>query len=524
MLKPTIELDYRPAEGDEDDMRRCLADPLWRLWSGALYWILTKSEGKIPFRPNRAQRRFMSRLANRNLVLKARQRGFTTAICIMWLDHALFVPDQRCGIVAHDKESAEQIFKDKVALAYDNLPKALRELMPLSKRTMHELDFKHNNSSVRVATSMRSGTIHRLHVSEYGKICARYPDKADEVMTGSLPAVPDDGIAVIESTAEGKDGDFHDKAVKAISVMDRIKSGGRPLLPQEYRFHFSPWWEDPGYRLPVPVPVSERDADYFLRVELVIGQRLTEPQKWWWISTRDSVFSGQDEKMWQEYPSHPAEAFQVSTEGVYYARQLAAAQIAGRITRVPLLPGVPVDSFWDIGHTDGTAVWLRQKLGLDHRFPLFFEGWEEPYEFFTLKMQALGCMWGTHHLPHDANHKRQLGKRVTTPKKELEALQLGGRWICGPVIDRKIHGIQQTRKAFPKAWFDEEGCKEGLVHLGAYRKTWNPSSNDWSDEPRHDKHSEAADALREWGQSEAKLDLTTTTDYDIPLSKPNFRG
>ena len=55
---------------------------------------------------------------------------------------------------------------------------------------------------------MRSGTIHRLHVSEFGKICAKYPDKAQEVVTGSIPAVPMNGVLVIESTAEGRDGDF----------------------------------------------------------------------------------------------------------------------------------------------------------------------------------------------------------------------------------------------------------------------------------------------------------------------------
>src|SRR3546814_18785208 len=76
--------------------------------------------------------------------------------------------------------------------------------MPLARDSANELLFAHNNSSIRVATSMRSGTIHRLHVSEFGKICAKFPDKAHEVVTGSLPAVPLDGIAIIESTAEGQ--------------------------------------------------------------------------------------------------------------------------------------------------------------------------------------------------------------------------------------------------------------------------------------------------------------------------------
>ena len=46
---------------------------------------------------------------------------------------------------------------------------------------------------------MRSGTIHRLHISEFGKICAKVPEKAAEVMTGSIPAVPASGILVFAS-------------------------------------------------------------------------------------------------------------------------------------------------------------------------------------------------------------------------------------------------------------------------------------------------------------------------------------
>lgn len=207
-----------PLPTDEKALAEFLADPEKRLFSGALYKIMIKGDDKIgadgsieegdsfvlPFKPNRAQKRFIRRLWHRNLILKARQLGFTTLIAIMWLDHALFNGDQRCGIIAQDREAAEAIFRDKVKFAYTNLPDEIRERFPLARDSATELLFAHNNSSVRVATSMRSGTIHRLHVSEFGKICAKFPDKAQEVVTGSIPAVPTNGILVIESTAEGR--------------------------------------------------------------------------------------------------------------------------------------------------------------------------------------------------------------------------------------------------------------------------------------------------------------------------------
>lgn len=499
-VSSTIPLDYVPA--DQDDLLRCLADPMWRVCSGQIYKIMVKSDdgqgSVVPFRPNRAQRRLIARLWHRNIILKARQLGFTTLIAIMWLDHALFNADQRCGIIAQDREAAEVIFRDKVKLAYDRLPEFLRQRMPLARDSATELLFAHNNSSIRVATSMRSGTIHRLHVSEFGKIGAKYPGKAAEVVTGSLPAVPIDGIAIIESTAEGQAGEFYEMTRRAQAVAEK----GAPLSARDYRFHFFPWWQEPSYRLEYlgGSVITEKDRQYFSQIEAEMGTTLDEQQRAWYVATRDSEFSGDPQKMWQEYPSTPDEAFKVSTEGTYYAVQLAAARKSGRIGIVPYLDGVPVNTFWDIGGRDGTAIWFHQPQGLTHRFFKFIEGWGEPYSHFIKQMQAMGCVWGKHYLPHDASHKRQQGTSMASAEDTLREFEIGGEWVIVDRIDDKTHGIQMVRDAFGQCWFDEEGCKDGLAHMGAYRKEWNPRLGTWSATPLHDIHSEAADAFRQFAQ------------------------
>ena len=101
-----------PLPTDEATLKKCLSDPVWRVTSGCLYKITTKGDDGRPdlvqrFKPNRAQRRFLARLWNRNVILKARQLGFTTLIAILWLDHALWNANQRCGIIAQDREAAE---------------------------------------------------------------------------------------------------------------------------------------------------------------------------------------------------------------------------------------------------------------------------------------------------------------------------------------------------------------------------------------------------------------------------------
>lgn len=495
----SIPHDYVPK--DEADFARCLHDPMWRLCSGALYRIMVKSDDGdgtvIPFKPNRAQRRLIARLWHRNIILKARQLGFTTLIAIMWLDHALFVPNQRCGIIAQDREAAEVIFRDKVKLAYENLPEQLRASMPTSSETKSELLFAHNNSSIRVATSMRSGTIHRLHVSEFGKIGAKWPDKAKEVVTGSLPAVPLDGIAIIESTAEGQSGEFYDMTQRAMATDEK----GAELTPRDYRFHFFPWWQEPGYRMAgTGTPITDKDREYFAKIEGEMACELDADQRNWYVATRDADFSGDPEKMWQEYPSTPNEAFQQSTEGTYYALQLAASRKDGRIGLFPHVATAPVNTFWDIGSSDGTAIWLHQRIGAENRFIRFIEGWGEPYSYFVRQMQSLGYVWGSHYLPHDGDHKRQQGDKIQSPIEMLQKFEIGGKWVIVPRVEDINHGIQSMREVFSQCTFDEAGCKEGLAHLAQYKKEWNSRLGCWSDRPRHDIHSEAADAIRQFAQ------------------------
>lgn len=498
MSAKAIPLDFVPDSPEQ--LAACLADPMWRVCSGQLYKIMVKSDdgsgSVVPFRPNRSQRRLIGKLWNRNLILKARQMGFTTLVAILWLDHALFNANQRCGVIAQDREAAEGIFRDKVKLAYDNLPEELKAAMPLARDSATELLFAHNNSSIRVATSMRSGTIHRLHISEFGKICAKFPDKAREVVTGSLPAVPVDGITIIESTAEGREGEFFRMTERAMA----LDQAGKELSQREYRFHFFPWWEAPEYRInPQQVLMNDKDREYFAKIEAQIGRSIGEDQRAWYVGTRDVEFGGDPELMWQEYPSTADEAFQVSTEGTYYALQLASARKDGRITTVPYAPGIPVDTFWDIGLNDENFIWFHQKVGLRHCFIRSYGNSGEAPAHYVAEMQKLGWVWGRHYLPHDGNARRIQAATTKTYAELLGDLGLKNIEIV-PRIQSVTTGVQMVRNVFSNCWFDEEGCSSGLVGLQNYRKEWNKRMGVWADYPRHDAASNPADAFRQFAQ------------------------
>jgi hypothetical protein len=177
----------------------------WRLRN--LYWIVDKDGRELKFQPWPEQERFLQNIWFRNLILKCRQRGFSTLVQLMMLDSCLFKPNISAAVIAHDKDAAEEIFRTKIKFAYDRLPEAIKQQVPLIKDAASALILA-NGSNLRVTTSSRSATLQWLHISEFGKICSKYPDKAEEIIIGSLPAVDQKGIICIESTAHGQEGAF----------------------------------------------------------------------------------------------------------------------------------------------------------------------------------------------------------------------------------------------------------------------------------------------------------------------------
>lgn len=508
---------------DEAELARCLMDPEWRLFSGCLYQIIVKGESDdddsfvMPFKPNRAQRRFIMRLWTRNLILKARQLGFTTLIALMWLDHALFNGNQRCGMIAQDRETAEAIFRDKVVFAYDHLPEEIRERFPLARASTKELLFAHNNSSVRVATSVRGGTIHRLHVSEFGKICAKFPHKAVEVVTGSFQAVPLSGIIVVESTAEGQDGEFYRMCQRAMALV----TGAGRLTASQYRFHFYAWWQDPAYRMdPAGVVVSQELQDYFDEIESLMACTIDTGQRAWYVEKLNNDFAGAEDQMWREYPSTPQEAFQQSTKGNYYAKELMLVRKRGGITTVPLLD-LPVFTFWDIGSSDGTAIWFMQFSRMQDRFIGYYEEHDEDLRHYATELQRRGFVYGGHFLPHDADHKR-LGDYNKSVKEQLQGLLPGHKFFIVPRVTELMTGILTTRKHFKSAWFDLEGTKQGVERLAHYKKKWSQADARYLDSTPDKSNgcSEGADAFRQWAQAKELGLLETMSDQGGYVEAP----
>src|SRR5689334_8912313 len=96
-----------------------LGDREWRL--DHLYTVEDENGNVLAFRMNDEQREFLRKAHTRNIILKARQLGFTTFICLLMLDACLFNSNTKCGIIATTREDAEKFFTIKIKAVYDRL-------------------------------------------------------------------------------------------------------------------------------------------------------------------------------------------------------------------------------------------------------------------------------------------------------------------------------------------------------------------------------------------------------------------
>lgn len=493
---PTTELEFS----------EYLADQWWRITSGCLYKISNKEGQLVPFHPNKAQLDLLANMHTRNIILKPRQVGFSTLIQILFLDNTIFNENYRSAVITNSQAASKSLFRDKVMLAYNQLPDGLKDCLPLKRESADEVVFQHNGSSMKVSTSTRGGTLQNLHISEMASICKHDLGKAQEIVTGSMPSVSSNGYIFVESTAEGNSGWFADSCKKA----EQLMLAGKELNNKEYKLHFYPWYIEPTYTLnDSSCVITDAEHLAFDAIEAKQNVTISLGQRTWYISTRDNDFNGEPSAMWNEYPSDIDEAFKVNKDGSYFNTQLNQCYKDGRMANVPYRAGIPVDTYWDIGNSDGTGIWLIQRVGQAYNVIRYIEGYNEPYEYYTKQLHDLGYAYGTHYLPHDAGHTRQGESANVTPKGMLENLGLSNCSIV-PRISHIHKGITATRSAFSLCYFDETNCKAGIEHLGLYSKKWNASMGQYSDTPNHD-HSEAADSFRQFAQTLAagKLDKKT---------------
>ena len=465
---------------DEYDFKAKIGNQAWRLDN--LYWIKDRDGNKIRFKMNAVQRDFYENMHTRNIILKARQLGFSTFIGIYQLDCMLFNNYVSCGTTADSLDNAKKLLK-KIEFAYDSMDSGLRSVIAgLKNNSVQNMSWE-NGSSIDVGVSMRSDTKQIVHISELGKIAARTPEKGIEIKSGTLNAVSPDGVVFIESTAEGIGGLFYD-------MVQEAKKNENPSK-MEFKLFFYPWWKEEKYRVDADnINIGERLARYFERLRTEHGIRLSKGQmNWYALKERE-----QGEAMKKEFPSYVDEAFEQSTDGVVYQKQLASAYNFERVGGFNLRLDLPVYTVWDLGYGDNTAIITFQVVNKRPRVLWYDEACHEMLGYYTNILSErrgkYGFTYGECFLPHDGSHGSLTGR-------VCDELRNFGYLVRVMKRDEDLIGaIDECKKLFHIVDFNEETSGELLQHLGAYRYLWNEKLGIWKKEPRHDEHSHAADCFR----------------------------
>jgi phage terminase large subunit len=192
-------------------------------------------------------------------------------------------------------------------------------------------------------------------------------------------------------------------------------------------------------------------------------------------------------------------------DGAYYAKFIDTSQLV----EFAIEPNIPVDTFWDLGVADSTAIWFVQRVNREIRIVHAYENQGEGLNFYInylhdwrTKQQTI---FGQHYAPHDIS-VRELGSgksRLETARK----MGINFRVVRRLSIEDGIHAV---RAILSKCYFHSVECKEGIQALKRYRKEFDEKKGVYKTHPLHDWSSHYADAFRYFAV--AYRDEKTTTN------------
>lgn len=301
----------------------------WRIDN--LYKIKNKDGEVVTFKRNRVQKHFDKNRHKRNVILKSRQHGLSTFKVIDALDRALFTPHSNNLIIAHTITDAQKLYS-KIEFAWNNIPKFIKLMVYIKSQTASGMEIGLDRqqgvalkqqpgkvvSSIAVATSGMSGTYTSVHITELGYLDAKFPEKAVEVMTGTIPAVPTNGDCDVESTARGNYGEFYNLYMSAKSK--------EPQSNKEFKAFFYPWmWDDEELS-----KITQKQINYVTTGRGEQWDRFREYQHlhnltereitcyyYFWVS-----LGYKWDRIRSEYPTTPEEAFQANDEAIFSVEAL----------------------------------------------------------------------------------------------------------------------------------------------------------------------------------------------------------
>lgn len=287
---------------------------------------------------------------------------------------------------------------------------------------------------------------------------------------------------------------FSEFALQDPSAWDYI----RPILRENggwAAFDFTPRGKNHGYKL---YEMAKDNPDWYAEILTVEQTFKIENGGRRRVLTESDIdaerLEGMSEEMIQQEYYCSFEGVQV---GSYYGHQLKSCEAMGHFVRDLYDPAVHVDTWWDIGVGDATAIWFTQTAGHEIHVIDYLEASGEGLTYFAKELQKKPYVYGTHNGPEDLN-VREWGSSGASGKPVTRidaARKLGLNFKIVPDVSLE-DGINTARSFIARCWFDKIRCARGLDALQSYHKEFNEKMRDFKSTPHHDWSSHGSDAFR----------------------------
>lgn len=213
--------------------------------------IIDKTGQEVPYQLNKAQKLFVEQATGRDIILKARQMGFSSLIGGIFMADFLLKDNSYSVVLADNSDNAIGLL-DRVKYYLKSYESITGMKIPLKYNSKYEIANEVIGSRYQIGTAEntefgRSKTISNLHMSE-----AAFYKSLRLLLASALQAVQPEGRVAIETTANGFNEfkEFWDESARGETgfnplffppnlmyeqaFLDQKKRELRRLYPQEY--------------------------------------------------------------------------------------------------------------------------------------------------------------------------------------------------------------------------------------------------------------------------------------------------
>lgn len=280
------------------------------LFSANFLKIQDKDDNLVPLILNPLQIDYLKNRTPRDLILKPRQIGFSTAIQAEIDRYSTTRPTRSLTLTDDSNNTTKmRLMQQKF---YDHKPETFRPKRSISNATLTIYPEYNSELLSGTAGNTNVGRAGSYRVQHYSEI-AFYKD-AGSIMKSALQGGRPRWV-VAESTPNGAQGWFYERCMEALRNPDSV-----------WKLHFYTWFDFPEYQLPLEEGES---LDYTGdELELIHKYQLTDEQLKW---RRFKIGETDANSFLQEYPNDPRSCFLTSGGGVF---NLLPSNIATNVKQI----------------------------------------------------------------------------------------------------------------------------------------------------------------------------------------------